>query len=242
MPRRLARGLILSGLVLFGSLVGSERPVRAGSVGPPPHATATKINISGVIAQDPTDPPYTYEFSLYADGTVGAGTSFTIANLVGVNATSLTRADYTVTTVDNYGGNWMPSTTLTQTGTGSDPSSANYYDISSITWNYAGIDPTGMTPSPSGLYLLGTFDVTTAPGYDGFLAGGYPSLFFTYPITDSYTIEGGSSGPQLGGSGPSGVTLTSVPEPSTAIYAVVGLACWAIRRVFTSRQRQPGCS
>ena len=172
MAQALKRGSVLTGLVVIGALVAGGREARAIVVR---GGTATSITINGTLLQDPGDPPYTYQFSVFTNGTITNGV-FSITNLVGVDSGSITPggAAYPVTTTDGFGQTWTPTIPTTVPGSGSDPSSAGFYDTSTITWTFAGT----LTGTTSSNYLLGTFDVTTNSNYDNDFASGYPSLFF----------------------------------------------------------------
>lgn len=220
MAQRIQRGSTLAGLVALVTLVAGGPQARADlsmtggedSTGASALAGAAAITITGTLIQDPGDPAYTYQFSVTATGPMFSG-SFSITNLVGVDSKSLKRTDFPVTTTDGFGNPWDPSTSDKDNGPGG-------FKESTITWTFAP-NPYSTTQytGTNGTYLLGTFDVTTDPHYDGKLPGGYPqNVFFVDPITYSYT-DGPSSGRGIP------LQLTVAPEPSTAVYPLVALAC-----------------
>jgi hypothetical protein len=228
MRQDIQRTMILAGLTLLGAMVATGREARA---------TVSGITIKGGIVQDPNDPPYTYQFAIYLDGTIlppaSATTSVTFTHLLGVGSGSQSLLPpLAITTMDQFGNAWTPTINQTQGPSMADP---NLDYFSDVTWTYAGHHAIASGPNP---LLLGVFEVTTVEDF----APGYPSALTSSPIAYSYSLNHGSTD-EMGTSGT--VTLQvggvfTAPEPSTAIavlWAIAGLPLlWLFRRKRLRRQ------
>jgi hypothetical protein len=212
---------ILAGLAALGAtLVGGQEAHAWGG-----------IAVTGGYKVGTGDPPYDYIFQVYLEpgGSILAPSlgppviqdSFTIENLPGVTSSSSS----SVTLGPGFSSpanSWAyPTFTATTNPYGSNPSFA-----ANVQWAYNGLAPIDNTTNSS--ILLGQFTVVST--YD--FSNGPPVVSGTI-IDFNYDIGGGTNSGS--GSFPI-VNLGSVPEPSSMILLVAGIA-WTLPIVWNRRRR-----
>jgi hypothetical protein len=160
-------------------------------------SSAGGISIGGSL-KPVNDPVYDYVFdvTLLAGSTIAYGDTFTIDNLIGVTYEDPTYGTSGASYVGNYN-YFVPSI-----------DQLNSLPESDVTWTYLSIHSLTATSDT----LLGEFTITTTVQYP----------LTSPPYTVGETINYGSD---LGGVVSSGVlVVSSVPEPSSVMLLVLGIA------------------
>jgi hypothetical protein len=225
MAQRLKSWLMLAGFCSLAAMFVGQFEARAGT-------SSGAITITGGYKPGHGDPPYDYIFDVYLNApaistpgtnTFASGNYFSIEALPGVNTSSTHNEPFSPPGVTWSGG--AVNTVLTP----SPPASAPYE--SDFTWLFTGSTVYSAT-TPSGgpvgpTIFLGQFTLETTFSFPNGVVPLPSGTILSYTYTYNGTTLGSGTFPII--------SLSSVPEPSSAILLAAGIG---VLPMFWQRERR----